>query len=59
MTVGTCHTIADAATNRESFYVAPIHYEGPERRAAGRSWRRQPMLMRAPGGIRTPQPSDP
>jgi len=29
MTVGTCHTIADAATNRESFYVAPIPYEGP------------------------------
>jgi hypothetical protein len=33
MTVDTCHTIADAATNRESFYVAPIHYEG---RNAGR-----------------------
>ena len=36
MTVGTCHTIADAATNRESFYVAPIHYEGPERRPTRR-----------------------
>ena len=34
MTVDTCHTIADAATNRESFYEAPIQDEGPERRAA-------------------------